>query len=107
VKVYQVVFSDRAADQLERLYDHIARAASPTIAERYTDAIVATCMGLRLFPHRGAPRDDIRPGLRLTNHKGRTVIAFAVDDGTMTVEVLGVFYGGQNYESDLAWGSAE
>jgi hypothetical protein len=35
------------------------------------------------------------------------MIAFAVDDRTMTVDFLGVFYGGQNYESDLAWGSAE
>jgi plasmid stabilization system protein ParE len=107
VKRYKVVFSDRATDQLEALYDHIAHAASPTVAERYTKAVVACCEGLKLFPHRCAPRDDIRPGLRLTHHKGRTVIAFAVDDGTMTVGVLGIYYGGQDYESDLALDSKE
>jgi hypothetical protein len=28
------------------------------------------------------PRDDVRPGLRLTHHKGRTVIAYAVVYGS-------------------------
>jgi len=63
--------------------------------------VVATCEGLALFPMRGVPREDIRPGLRVTHHKGRTLIAYAVDDGTRTVSVLGIFYGGQDYEAAL------
>jgi plasmid stabilization system protein ParE len=51
---------------------------------------------------RGVPRDDIRPGLRVTHHKGRTLIAYAVDEGTRTVSVLGIFYGGQDYEAALS-----
>ncbi len=47
------------------------------------------------------PRDDIRPGLRLTHHKGRTVIAYAIDDERLVVSVLGVFYGGQDHERAL------
>jgi toxin ParE1/3/4 len=47
------------------------------------------------------PRDDIRTGLRLTHHKGRTVIAYAVDDKKLVVSVLGVFYGGQDHERAL------
>ena len=47
------------------------------------------------------PRDDIRPGLRLTHHQGRTVIAYVVDDERLVVSVLGVFYGGQDHESAL------
>jgi plasmid stabilization system protein ParE len=54
---------------------------------------------LRTFPHRGTQRDDIRPGLRVTNYKKRAVIAFAVDDGR--VSILGVFYGGQDDETAL------
>jgi toxin ParE1/3/4 len=64
--------------------------------------VVAACEGLALFPLRGVPRDDIRPGLRLTHHKGRTLIAYAVDEGTRTVSVVGIFYGGQDYEEALS-----
>lgn len=64
--------------------------------------MVATCEGLSLFPLRGVPREDIRPGLRVTHHKGRTLIAYAVDEGTRTVSVVGVFYGGQDYEEVLS-----
>lgn len=63
--------------------------------------MIDTCEGLSLFPHRGVPREDIRPGLRLTHHKGRTVIAYAVDDEHLVVSVLGVFYGGQDHERVL------
>ena len=37
--------------------------------------------------------------LRITNYKGRTVIAFAVDADQ--VSIIGVFYGGQDYETAL------
>ncbi len=64
--------------------------------------MVATCEGLALFPLRGVPREDIRPGLRVTHHKGRTLIAYAVDEDTRTVSVLGIFYGGQDFEAVLS-----
>lgn len=64
--------------------------------------MVATCEGLALFPLRGVPREDIRPGLRVTHHKGRTLVAYAVDEDTRTVSVLGIFYGGQDYEAALS-----
>ncbi|MDP2109573.1 MAG: type II toxin-antitoxin system RelE/ParE family toxin [Thiobacillus sp.] len=54
---------------------------------------------MQSFPHRGTRRDDIRTGLRITNYKKRPVIAFAVDADR--VSIIGVFYGGQDYEADL------
>ena len=99
---YRVVFAPEASDQLEELFLYIAEESSPEIAQRYTDAIIATCDGLALFPHRGVARDDIRPGLRLTHHKGRTVIAYAVNDAAQTVSIVGVFYGGQDHEGALS-----
>ena len=101
---YSVVFAPEASDQLEALFLYIAEHSSLVIAERYTDAVVATCEGLALFPHRGVAREDLRPGLRLTHHKGRTVIAYAVDDDAQTVSIVGVFYGGQNHEEALSAG---
>ncbi|MBI5897809.1 MAG: type II toxin-antitoxin system RelE/ParE family toxin [Rhodocyclales bacterium] len=96
---HRVVFSPEAEDQLAALYRYIAAAATPGIAERYVNAIVSYCESLDTFPLRGAKRDDIRPGLRITNYKGRTVIAFAVAPGQ--VSILGVFYGGQDYATVL------
>ena len=99
---YTVVFAPEADDQLEALYLYIAAKASPAVAERYTSAIVETCESLRAFPYRGVARDDIRPGLRITNYKGRAVIAFAVEDAIAKVSIVGVFYGGQDYANALA-----
>lgn len=39
------------------------------------------------------------PAYGITNHKKRTVIAFDVD--AARVSIIGVFYGGQDYESVL------
>lgn len=96
---YRVAFSPEAEEQLAALYRYIAAAASPTIAARYTEAIVSYCESLCTFPLRGTQRADLRPGLRITHYKKRTVIAFAVD--TEQVSIVGVFYGGQDYETIL------
>jgi plasmid stabilization system protein ParE len=96
---YRVIFSPEAEEQFAELFHYIAAAASPGIAERYVNAIITYCETLDTFPLSGAKRDDIRPGLRVTNYKGRTVIAFDVD--AQQVSIIGVFYGGQDYETAL------
>jgi len=98
---YRIIFSPEAAKQLVALYNYIADAASPDIAARYTDAIVSYCEKLDTSPIRGLSRDDVRPGLRITNYKKRTVIAFAVDSEARQVSIIGLFYGGQDYETIL------
>ena len=96
---HHVVFSPEAEEQLVDLYHYIAHAASPDIAARYAEAIVAYCESLQTFPHRGTKRDDVRPGLRITHYRKRTVIAF--DVAAEQVSIIGIFYGGQDYESLL------
>ena len=98
---YRVQFSPEALDQLDAIEDHIAHAGSPISAERYVDAIVAYCESLATFPQRGIRRDDLVPGLRITNHRRNAVIAFMADTNAETVSILGVFYGGQDYETGL------
>jgi toxin ParE1/3/4 len=97
--LYRVVFAPEALAQLEALYAYVAQAASPDIAIRHTNAIVTYCEGLHMYPLRGTRRDDIRPGLRITNYKKRAVIAFAVEADE--VSIIGVYYGGQDYERVL------
>ncbi|MDP9140941.1 MAG: type II toxin-antitoxin system RelE/ParE family toxin [Pseudomonadota bacterium] len=100
MKAYTVAFTPEARDQLAAIYRYIAEAAgSSEVAMRFTENIVVHCEGLASFPLRGVKRDDIRAGLRLTNYRKRVEIAYAVND--TVVSIIGVFYGGQNYETAL------
>ena len=99
MKAYTVVFTPEAEEQLVRLYSYIEENASAEIALRYTNAIVERCESLGTLPHRGTPRDDVRAGLRTTPYKRRTVIAYTVE--TNRVSIIGIFHGGEDYESAL------
>jgi toxin ParE1/3/4 len=96
---HTVIFTPEAQSQILNLHRDIALAASVEIAARYTGAILAYCENLKMFPMRGTARNDIRPGLRVTNHRKRTIIAFKVDADV--VSIIGIFHGGQNYETAL------
>ena len=94
-----VRFTPEALYQLDELESHIAGEGSPLAAARYADAIVAHCEKLQSFPQRGTCRDDIRPGLRTLGFRRRATIAFEVTD--TAVNIIGIFYGGQNCEEAL------
>jgi len=95
--MHSVIYAPEAEAQLVALFFHIAAAASPEIAARYTDAIVKQCESLKTFPMRGARRDGIRPGLRVFGFRRRVSIAFEITGEVVTI--LGIFYGGQNFEA--------
>lgn len=94
-----VAFSPEAEAQIVALYEYLAANASPRIAEAYTNAIIERCERLGETPLAGVARDDIRRGLRLTFFRKRVAIAYSAIAKAVTV--LGVFYGGQDYESLL------
>lgn len=96
---HRVIFSPRAEAQLVKLHKDIGDRSAPEIGERYTAAIVKYCLALSTFPHRGTQRDDIRRGIRTVGYRRRATIAFEVAGDT--VNILGVYYGGQDYETDL------
>lgn len=94
-----VVIAPEAQAQLDALYDYIADAASADIALRFNDALLDQFESLRDFPVRGTARDDILSGLRTVGFRKRVTIAFVVEK--TSVLVIGVFYGGQDFESIL------
>ena len=98
---YTVQFAPEALDQLDAIEEFIARAGSPVAAARYVDTIIAYCESLTTFPHRGIRRDDLLHGLRITSYRRSPVIAFIANTDTETVSILGIFYGGQDYEAVL------
>ncbi len=93
---YHIVFSPEAESQLVALYFHIAEAASPAIAAKYTEEIVRECESLQTLPHRGTRRDYIRASVRTFGFRRRVTIAFEVTDDVVTI--LGVYYGGRDFE---------
>ncbi|RXR06560.1 type II toxin-antitoxin system RelE/ParE family toxin [Pseudoxanthomonas composti] len=95
---WRVEFAPEAVAHLTALEEYIITAGAPASATRYVDAIVDYCERLQTFPERGARRDDLLPGLRITHYQGTCVIAFHVDAPRQVVSILGVFYGGQDYE---------
>lgn len=98
---YKVQFTPEAREHLDELEGYIADAGSPVVAAGYVDSIVTYCESLEMFPHRGTMREDLMAGLRITNYRRSTVIAFLADTPTATVSIIGVFYGGQDYEADF------
>jgi toxin ParE1/3/4 len=96
---HRVVFAPEAQAQLLELYRYIADTASPATALRFTGAIVSHCEELADFPLRGPVREDLRPGLRTLAFRGRVTIAYAVS--TSDVTILGIFYGGADFEAML------
>jgi toxin ParE1/3/4 len=96
----KVIFTPEASEALAEVQRYIEVAASKTVAKRYVGEVLKFCESLGEFaPERGNRRDDLRPGLRITNYKGRVVVAFAVE--LDQVAIIGVFTGGQDYEAIL------
>ena len=92
-----VIFSPVAQQQLDALYLEIISSKTPAVAEKFTSSIVDYCERLARFPRRGKLRDDLRPGLRTVGFRRRVTIAFSVEEEY--VVILGIFYGGQDFEA--------
>ncbi|GLU28325.1 hypothetical protein Brsp01_35580 [Brucella sp. NBRC 12950] len=82
------------------LYDWIAERASPDTALGYIDRLESYIRGFDYASERGTLRNDIREGLRTVWFERRVTIAFNVT--AQEVIVLGLFYGGQNWQEALS-----
>ena len=99
MKHYAIGFAPEAESDLIQLYDMIAEAASPVVAIGYIERIEAFCKVLETVPLGGTDRSDIRPGLRTIGFERRATIAYRVTGDR--VEILRIFYGGQNWETKM------
>jgi toxin ParE1/3/4 len=99
----RINYTPEAQQQLNALDDWITEKASPDVAQRFVSAILDCIDTILVFPRAGRARDDVRPGMRTTTFKQRTLIAYDVDEssGELVVNVLGVFHGGQDWEAAL------
>ena len=97
MKTYHVVFTAAAEGDLDAIYAHVAAASGTSRAGSVIGSLVRTCLSLDLFPHRGRPRDDLLPGLRVIAHRGWASIAFTIEDSAVTIE--GVLWRGRDLGS--------
>lgn len=96
MKVRRLVYAPTAQSDLVEIHAFVATASSDEIASRYIDRIEAYCATFDLAAARGAPRDDLLPGLRIVGFERRITIAFTLDEDAVTF--LRFFYGGQDWE---------
>ena len=96
-------YTPEAQQQLNELDDWITEAASAEIARQFVSAILDHIDGILVLPLAGRARDDVRPGMRTTTFRKRTLVAYEVDEssGELVVNILGVFHGGQDWAAAL------
>lgn len=99
---YAVRFAPEFDERLEIVVDYMEfHGRSEASIARYITEVYDACESYGAFPNRGTPRDDVLPGLKITHHKGDTILAFVVDEDRADVWFLGVFYGGQDWQALL------
>jgi toxin ParE1/3/4 len=100
----RVYLTPEAERQLNEIDDWIATSATPDIARRFVSTVLDHIDGIATFPFAGRARDDVRPGMRTSTFKKRTVMAYVVDEESdeRVITVLGVFHGGQDWERALS-----
>jgi toxin ParE1/3/4 len=95
----KLAYRPRAQEDLEAVYRFIAQD-SPTRAYSFVERIQKRCELLGDSPEQGRARPDLAPDLRIIPYGRSVVIAYRIVGDT--VEVLRVFYGGQDYEAIMS-----
>lgn len=99
---YEVIFDPAARQDLEAIFNYIESRAGADVAERFVSRLYERCMSLTHTAERGTRRDELRRGLRTMGYRRRATILFQVERSRKQVIILGVYYGGRDYESAFA-----
>ncbi len=94
-----LAFSPEAEDHLHALWHYIAQHADRSVADTYLESLYSHCERILLFPSAGRPREDLRPGVRTTSYRRRTLIVYRVTDDA--VHILAVLHGGQDVSTTM------
>ena len=100
MKTYDVSLTPDAIADLAAIYRFIVdESGYPEIAWNYIERLREKCYSLERAPIRGHKRDDLRANLRILAIDKNAVAAFEVDESHLTVTILNIFYGGEDYET--------
>ncbi|MGO4837503.1 type II toxin-antitoxin system RelE/ParE family toxin [Rhizobiaceae sp. 2RAB30] len=95
-----VFYAPEAGNDLDWIYETVADASSPVTADRYDRRIRAFCERLDHGSERGTRRDEIKEGLRVVGFERSVTVAFMVEFDR--VVILRIFYGGADWQEELA-----
>ncbi len=96
MKHYIVRLSPEAQSDLVEIHGYVeARSGSTVTADRYIERIDGFLSSFEVFPERGSPRHEIRPGLRIIGFERSASVAFMVEDDD--VVILRVLTGGREF----------
>lgn len=98
-QVYEVTVDRTVYVKLAHQRGYIVQQAGESVADRYIARLVDYFRGLATFPERGHSRPDILPGLHIIGFGRSANIAIVVESAA--VSVVGVYFGGEDYESAL------
>jgi len=94
--VTRLAFRQAARADLRSIYRYIA-ADNPIRARSFVLQIRTRCTLFREHPLVGRDRSDLAPGLRSFPLGGNVIIAYRPTPAV--VEIVRIFYGGQDYET--------
>ena len=83
--MYRIDWSQPAVDDLDTIAAWIEEQAGTAIAGSYVERVRVRVNRLADFPHRGIPRDDLRPGVRSIPFERRLIILYRVGDAAVTI----------------------
>ena len=98
---YRLLLHPDFENDVTRMVLFIAENADADAALEASDRADEALPVLADRPHQVAPRNDIIPGLRIALFRHSGVIPYLVDDTRKEVFVLGLFYGGQEWDRHI------
>ncbi len=93
----EIVFHRLARADLFDIYDYIERQSDPVRAGNYLGRIEEACNGLKIFPEKGTPRDDMADGVRTWAIERRVLIVYRLPQ--VQVEILRILYAGHDVKA--------
>ncbi|MCO5733631.1 type II toxin-antitoxin system RelE/ParE family toxin [Rhizobium sp. SSA_523] len=107
--VYKINLAAAVSADFDQLFDHLFAVylgTGDSIEEAYDRAtnrvndVARDVEKLAFHPHRGTLNSDLRPGLRHIT-KDRAIFYFWIDEQNRVVNVLAVFFGGQDHRRHM------
>lgn len=90
-------FENDVADMVRFIAEKAGEEAALLAADRADEALASIAEN----PHHSAPREEIAPGLRIALFRRSGVIPYLLDDERKEALILGVFYGGQEWDRHI------
>ncbi|MBS1814147.1 MAG: type II toxin-antitoxin system RelE/ParE family toxin [Acidobacteria bacterium] len=99
MKEFTVRFSPRANSHLAQIGSYLSKEAGQGSSKKFIGNLIADCKSLAIFPERGTLQQALGAGVRTCGWRRRVTIVFRVISQRSEVEILAIYYAGQDVSS--------